>query len=92
MKSLAAVALLAFLAAPSYGQTAKPCEELKGEITKKIEANKVPSYSLEIVASKEVKEGEGKVVGSCDGGMKKIVYRRGSDAATKPAPETAKSE
>lgn len=96
MKPLAAVAVLLFVAASGFGQAAKPCEELKGEIAKKIEANKVTSYSLEIVATKDVKEGEGKVVGSCDGGTKKIVYRRGaaeeSAAKTKPAAEQTKSE
>ena len=53
---------------------AKPCEELKAEIAKKIEAKGVKAYSLEIVANADV--ADQKVVGSCDGGTKKIVYSR----------------
>jgi hypothetical protein len=37
----------------------------------------VKEFSLEIVPSEQVKEGMGAVVGSCDGGTKKIVYKRG---------------
>ena len=53
---------------------AKPCEELKAEIAKKIEAKGVKAYSLEIVANADV--ANQKVVASCDGGTKKIVYSR----------------
>jgi hypothetical protein len=52
----------------------KPCEELKGEIAKKIEAKGVKAYVLEVVGTAEV--GTQKVVGSCDGGTKKIVYTK----------------
>ena len=52
----------------------KPCEELKAEIATKIEANGVKSYALEIVDNDKV--GDGKVVGSCEGGTKKIVYTK----------------
>lgn len=90
MKSSVAVAVLLFVTVSGYGQAAKPCEELKAEIAKKIEANKVTSYSLEIVPTKEVKEGEGKVVGSCDGGTKKIVYQRTATPPQKPAAEPSK--
>jgi len=53
----------------------KPCEELKTEIAAKIEANGVKNYTLEIVAS-DAAVVEGKVVGTCEGGTKKIVYTR----------------
>jgi hypothetical protein len=56
---------------------AKPCEELKGEIDAKIRKNGVEKFTLEIVAPDAVKEGDGKVVGSCEGGTKRILYRRG---------------
>lgn len=56
---------------------AKLCEELKGEIEAKIRNNGVERFTLEIVAPEAVKEGDGKVVGSCEGGTKRIVYRRG---------------
>ncbi len=53
----------------------KPCEELKEEIEVKIQAAGVPSYTLEIVANDEVTD-QSMVVGSCDGGSKKIIYQR----------------
>ncbi|MDG1579386.1 DUF1161 domain-containing protein [Pseudomonas sp. GOM6] len=59
----------AALAAP------KPCEELKEEIEVKIQAAGVASYTLEIVPNAEV-EDPGMVVGSCEGGSKKIIYQR----------------
>ena len=55
--------------------TRKPCEELKAEIEAKIQANGVETYTLGIVPSEDVKDE--KVVGSCDGGTKKITYKRG---------------
>ena len=52
----------------------KPCEELKDEIDKKLQAKNAKSYTLEIVDKD--KQAEGQVVGTCDGGAKKIVYRK----------------
>ena len=76
MKGLIAVIALMLLASPALAQR-KDCEELKSEIEAKIKANGVTVFTLEIVANENVKEGEGKVVGSCDGGTKKIIYKRG---------------
>jgi outer membrane lipoprotein-sorting protein len=53
---------------------AKDCEELKAEIEAKMKANGVKSYSFHIVAASEAVAGQ--VVGTCDGGQKKIVYQR----------------
>ena len=72
MKRSALTLLLLAAALPAFA--AKPCEELKAEITSKLEAKKVAGYTLEIVAAAEV--GERKVVGSCEAGSKKIVYSR----------------
>ena len=55
--------------------TRKPCEELKSEIEAKLQAKGVESYTLGIVPNEDVKDE--KVVGSCDGGTKKITYKRG---------------
>ncbi len=74
MKNLMIAAALLMIAAPAFGGI-KPCEELKSEIDAKIKANGVKSYTLEIVPSDKVKDQ--KVVGSCDGGTKKIIYKRG---------------
>ena len=80
MKNLLAVIATLLIASPVLAQI-KPCEELKAEIDAKIKANGVPVYSLEIVPNANVKDGEGQVVGSCDGSTQKIVYKRGGAAA-----------
>ena len=59
----------------AWAQERKPCEELKAEIEAKLKANGVEKYTLDIVVAEEVKDG--KVVGSCDGGTKRIVYKSG---------------
>ncbi len=74
MKALIAVVALLLVAAPAMAQR-KDCEELKTEIEAKIKANGVKEFSLEIVAAEDKKEGN--VVGTCDGGTKKILYKRG---------------
>jgi Protein of unknown function (DUF1161) len=75
MRLFVTMAALLVVSASAFAQAAKPCEELKADITKKLEAKNVKSYSLEVMA-KDDKEGDGKVVGTCEGGTKKIVYSR----------------
>ncbi|MCO7609475.1 MULTISPECIES: DUF1161 domain-containing protein [Pseudomonas] len=53
----------------------KPCDELKAEIEAKIQAQGVPSYTLEIVTNDEVHDNN-MVVGSCENGTKKIIYQK----------------
>ncbi len=101
MKMLAATGVLLFASAsahaqapaqtqtPAPAQVAKPCEELKDEITKKLDAKGVKGYTLEIVAKD--KDAEGKTVGTCDGGSKKIIYSKSSAPAETPAKEPPKS-
>ncbi len=72
MKAFALSCVL--LAATTPALAAKACEELKTEIAAKLDAKSVTGYTLEIVATDAV--GERKVVGSCDGGSKKIVYEK----------------
>lgn len=70
------VLMLLMMSFATYAQAAvKPCEELKEEIAAKIEAKGVPSYTLTIVPIND--EAEGKEVGTCEGGTKKIMYVRG---------------
>ena len=102
MKELAAIGVLVFVSVPAHAQApaqasvpapapaqaAKPCEELKDEITKKLDAKGVKGYTLEIVAKD--KDAEGKTVGTCDGGTKKIIYTRASAPAEAPAKEPPK--
>jgi hypothetical protein len=103
MKVLAAIGVLVFVSVPAHAQTpapasaptpapaqtAKPCEELKDEIAKKLDAKGVKGYTLEIVAKD--KDAEGKTVGTCDGGTKKIVYSKTAAPAETPAKEPPKS-
>jgi hypothetical protein len=88
MKLLAAIGVLSFVSAPAHAQGPKPCEELKDEISKKLDAKGVKGYTLEIVAKD--KDAEGKVVGTCDGGTKKIVYSKALAPAGTPAKEAPK--
>jgi len=70
-----ATALLASLLATGALAAPKDCEELKAEIEAKIQANNVPSYTLEIVNNDEVHD-QNMVVGSCAYGTKKIIYQK----------------
>lgn len=95
------VVLLACAAAASAFDV-KPCDELKSEIAAKIEKNGVTNYQLDIVAAGDVKDQT--VVGTCEGGAKKITYSKttsGSSApvssdskpsAAKPSPTAAKNK
>ena len=73
MKALALMALLMLASSPALAK--KDCNELKSEIEGKIKAKGVKSFTLEVVAGDA--KGDGKVVGTCDGGAKKIVYKKG---------------
>ena len=57
--------------------SARDCNEIKAEIGAKITAKGVADYILEVVDTPNVKEGK-KIVGTCGGGAKQIVYRRGT--------------
>ena len=91
MKSLIAVVASLFIMSPALAQV-KPCEELKSEIEAKIKANGVPVFTLDILPNDQVKEGEGRVVGTCDGSTQKIVYKRGVADAPSGATGEAKSQ
>lgn len=84
MKWYRAVAIVVLAPVCVSAEVRRPCETVKAEITKKIEANKVSSYWLEIVDKGKQKDGA--VVGSCDGGTRLIVYHRGA------APEQSASK
>ena len=74
VKLIAAAVLLGLvISGPALAQR-KDCGELKGEIEAKIKKNGVDKFSLDVVEAD--KQAEGKVVGTCDGGTKKIVYKR----------------
>jgi hypothetical protein len=91
MKGLVAVAASMLIASPALAQV-KSCEELKSEIETKIKANGVPVFTLDVVPNDQVKEGEGKVVGTCEGSTQKIVYKRGVADAPRDMAAEAKPQ
>ena len=72
-KTLALSLLATVLATPAWAAV-KPCEELKTEIAAKLDEKGVKNYTLTVVETDKV--GEAKVIGSCDGGSKKITYEK----------------
>ena len=70
----AAVVVGMAVSGPALAQR-KDCAELKGEIEAKIKKNGVDKFSLEVLEKDA--QADGKVVGTCDGGEKKIVDKRG---------------
>jgi len=72
--TLLALPVMTLFSLPLLAQK-KSCEDLKMEIAAKIDANGVKKYTLTIVDAKDVKETD-MVVGSCDGGTKRITYVR----------------
>lgn len=72
MKTLLLASALLLASTPIWA--AKNCEELKSEIDAKMKAKGVASFTLDIVASDAAADGQ--TVGTCEGGTKKIVYKR----------------
>jgi hypothetical protein len=76
--SLAIATILALAAASTFA-AGKPCEELKSQIAAKLDAKNVTGYTLDIVAAAD-KPADAKqavkVVGTCDGGARKITYAK----------------
>jgi hypothetical protein len=72
----AAVALALGTSSAAWAQR-KDCNELKSEIEAKINKNGVDKFTLDIVDKDAQVEEGAKVVGTCDGQTKKIVYKRG---------------
>jgi hypothetical protein len=60
-------------AAPTTGAP-KSCQEVKAGIEEKLKAKGVKAFTLEVLAKADVKTE--KVVGTCEAGAKKIVYKK----------------
>jgi len=73
-KTIVAVLVAVGMAGPAWAQS-KSCDELKADIEAKIKKNGVDKFTVEVV-DKDA-QADGKVVGTCGAGAKKIVYRRG---------------
>ena len=71
---IVAVMVLGLAGGASAQSMRKPCDELKAEIDAKIKKNGVDKFSLDVVDMDA--QAEGKVVGTCEGGAKKIVYKK----------------
>jgi len=71
-KILLAVGLLS-IAGTTFA-AGKSCDDVKADIDAKIKAKGVASYTLEAVDKGSA--ADAKVVGTCDGGSKDIVYKR----------------
>ncbi len=72
MKEVAIALALCLAVFPAYAQ--KGCEELKSKIEKKIDSKGVKNFQLVIVPADQAKDI--RVVGSCEAGKEKIVYKR----------------
>lgn len=75
---LSAIAALALLAS-SNASAKTSCEEVMAKIEAKIQAKGVKAFTLTIVGKDE--KSDLRVVGTCDGGSKKILYKRGKSAS-----------
>jgi Ni/Co efflux regulator RcnB len=69
------LAIICMASAAGAMAATKSCEQLKAEIEAKIQARNVTSYTLEIVSRKDVHD-QNMVVGTCEGGTRKIIYQR----------------
>jgi Protein of unknown function (DUF1161) len=76
MKTVSLVLGSVLLVTCADATAATSCDEVKSAIAAKLDAKGVKNYSLDVVASADV--GEQKVIGSCNGGTQKIVYKRGT--------------
>lgn len=75
-----ALAVICTALATSALAAPKDCEALRQEIEVKIQANAVPSYTLEIVSKQEAEKHDiAMVVGSCENGTKAIIYQKNND-------------
>jgi hypothetical protein len=78
------------VAAIPVAALARDCNEVKAEIDAKIKAKGVTNYALQIVNGTDVNEG--KTVGTCDTGAKRIVYFRSGDPSASRVLATVKAQ
>ena len=76
--TLIVAAVLALTGSSAFA-AGKSCDELKTQIAAKLDAKKVAGYTLDIVVADDKAadaKQAAKVVGSCEGGAKKITYTK----------------
>lgn len=77
------------VAADAHAQS-NACDQLKGTLAARIEASGVRDYSLETVPASTPLPPGGRVIGTCEAGRYKVLYRRGA-AGPSMAPEPAEA-
>ncbi len=83
--AIATVSMMGAMAMPAHAADKVDCATLKQSIEDKMTSHGVKNAKLDVVDAAQT--GDGKVVGSCDGGAHKIVYTK--DVAAPAAPATA---
>jgi len=83
MKTLPLLVSLASAGLAAGAAAAEDCEALRARIETRITAAGVAQFSVSIVEA--TAPAEGQVVGSCELGSKKIVYRRSGGNRVEPA-------
>ena len=79
-----ALAGLCLAAAAPAALAASNCDEIMAGIDAKVRAGGVTQFTLTVVDADA--KAEGRTVGSCDRGSKKIVYRAGTASGAPAAP------
>ncbi|MFY8042715.1 MAG: DUF1161 domain-containing protein [Rhodoferax sp.] len=75
MKKTVSLSVLALGLLSGNAWAAKDCETLKTELTAKIESHGAKNFSLDVM-ERDADSGKKRVVGTCEGGKRKIVYTR----------------
>ena len=73
--AISTIATLAALTAAMPAAAKVSCEDVSAQIEAKIKAKGVKDFTLTVIPKDETTDL--RVVGTCDGGAKKIVYKRG---------------
>lgn len=83
--------LALLLAATGAQAQSANCDKLRETLTARIESGGVRGYALDILPAKAANPSGGKVIGTCDGGLFKAVYRRfgGEPVAESPTEAPA---
>lgn len=82
MKKYILASSLILISATSWAAKTS-CEEIKSKIETKLEGKGIKNYSLQVVAKDT--ETKNRVVGSCEGDSKKIIYTKTGARTKKPA-------
>jgi hypothetical protein len=88
-RSRLAIAPAVLLALAVSGQAlAGTCDDFKAKLAARIESAGVRGYSIETVSAKTAVPSDAKVIGTCESGARKILYRRWGAARASSAEKT----